>query len=98
MDNLYNLVDNVENLNETSRIRLPMDGYAFLKKSMKYRFMKPALRKYLFSRALSRFMEIPPTEWDIALFLPLERFEGDTRRKIFIDTRKKYRKGLNNAL
>jgi hypothetical protein len=38
-------------------------------------------------------MEIPPEEWEIALFLPLERFVGATKRKVWRDTRKKYRKG-----
>ena len=97
MDNLYNLVDDKENLTEQSRISLPMNGYEFLRKSMKYRLFKPCIRKYLFERAMSRFMEVPATEWDVALFLPLERFEGQSRRKIWMDTRKKYRRSLRNA-
>ena len=97
MDNLYNLVQEPENLTEQSRLKLPMDGYNFLKKSAKYRYFVPCIRKYLFTRAMSRYMEVPATEWEIALFLPLERFQGDTRRKIWMDTRKKYRRSIQRG-
>ena len=40
-------------------------------------------------------MEVPPDEWEIAIFLPLERFTSEsggraTRKKIWMDTRMKY--------
>jgi hypothetical protein len=38
-------------------------------------------------------MEIPPDEWEIALFLPLERFVGTSRRVVWNESRKKYQKG-----
>ena len=71
-----------------------VNGYNFLKKSAKYRYFKPCVRKYLFQRTLSRYMLIPANEWEIALFMPLERFHGQSRRKIWMDTKVKYRKGL----
>ena len=93
MDNLYDLRTN-EDMDETTRLRLFNNGYNTLKKSAKYRYFKPCVKKYLFEQTKSRYMEIPPEEWEIALFLPLERFVGASRRTVWIDTRKKYRKGL----
>ena len=62
MDNLYDLVDDLDAIDATSadtswsssqRLRIPsVDGYDFLKKSAKYRYFKPALRKYLFNSRL----------------------------------------------
>ena len=92
MDNLYDLRTN-EDMDETTRLRLFNNGYNILKRSAKYRYFRPCVKKYLDEQVMSRYMEIPPEEWEIALFLPLERFVGATKRKVWIDTRKKYRKG-----
>jgi hypothetical protein len=92
MDNLYDLRTN-EDMDDTTRLRLFNNGYNILRKSAKYRYFRPCIKKYLDEQVRSRYMEIPPEEWEIALFLPLERFVGATKRKVWIDTRKKYRKG-----
>lgn len=92
MDNLYDLRTN-EDMDETTRLRLFNNGYNILKRSAKYRYFRPCIKKYLDEQVKSRYMEIPPEEWEIALFLPLERFVGASRRKVWIDSRRKYRKG-----
>jgi len=96
MDNLYDLASNNE-MDETTKLQLTSNGYRILKKAAKYRFFKPCVRKYLFKHTTSRFMEVPADEWEIAIFLPLERFKSEsgasaTRKKIWMDTRKKYAK------
>lgn len=90
MDNLYDLRTDDE-MDESTRLRLFNNGYNILKKSTKYRYFRPCVKKYLFEQVKSRYMEVPPEEWDIALFLPLERFVGATRRQVWLDSRKKYR-------
>jgi len=55
----------------------------------------------LFDHVHSRFMEVPPEEWEIAIFLPLERFQSEkgraTRKTVWMDTRKKYYKSLTSG-
>ena len=92
MDNLYDLRTN-ENMDESTRLALAMNGYKMLSKSAKYRYFKPCVKKYLYDQVNSRYMEIPPEEWEIALFLPLERFVGESKRKVWNETRKTYRRG-----
>jgi hypothetical protein len=36
----------------------------------------------------SQFFYIQPEEWDVALFLPLERFQKASKTKVFADSRK----------
>ena len=93
MDNLHDLLTN-EDMDESTRLRLFNNGYTILKKSAKYRYFRPCVKKYLFEQVSSRFMEVPPDEWEIALFLPLERFHGVTRRKVWNDTRRNFKKGM----
>ena len=91
MDNLYDLRTN-EDMDDTTRLRLFNNGYNILKKSAKYKYFRPCVKKYLSGQVTSRYMEVPPDEWEIALFLPLERFVGASKRKVWRDTRKNYRK------
>lgn len=88
MDNLYSLVNN-ENADQTTRLQLGNNGYNILNKSAKYRYFKPCIKRYLYENVRSRYMEIPADEWEIALFLPLERFVGATKRTVWSESRKK---------
>ncbi len=88
MDNLYSLVNN-EEADQTTRLQLGNNGYNILNKSAKYRYFKPCIKRYLYENVRSRYMEIPADEWEIALFLPLERFVGKTKRSVWSESRKK---------
>lgn len=70
MDNLYDLAVD-EEYDEETRLRLT---YSILQSAGKFRFFKPCVRHYLNNHVRSRFALIPSGQWDIALFLPLERF------------------------
>lgn len=70
MDNLYDLAMD-EEYDEETRLRLT---YNILQSAGKFRFFKPCVRHYLNNHVQSRFALIPSSQWDIALFLPLERF------------------------
>jgi hypothetical protein len=70
MDNLYKLITD-KNYNEKTRLRLT---YNFLDSSSKYRFFRPCVKQYLNSHVRTRFALVPANQWDIALFLPLEKF------------------------
>jgi hypothetical protein len=70
MDALYSITSD-QKFNEKTRLRL---SYDLLNSSAKYKYFEPCVKKYLKSHVRSRFLLIPSNEWDIALFLPLERF------------------------
>jgi hypothetical protein len=99
MDNLYEILTN-QSMDKTTRLNMIMNGYKILKKSAKYRHFMPCIRRYLFDNGRSRYMEVPADEWEIAIFLPLERFESGigggraTRSHVWMDTRRKYYKSL----
>jgi len=70
MDALYDLATNVR-FDEKTKLRL---SYTVLNSSSRYKYFEPCVKKYLFTHTKSRFLMVPSNEWDIALFLPLERF------------------------
>ena len=61
--------------------------YSFLQASSKTRYFKPCLKQYLFDHVRSRFLYIPHQEWDVALFLPTERFQTDSKQSVWKDSR-----------
>lgn len=86
MDQLYETITN-DRFDETTRIRT---SYEILNRSRKFRYFKPCIKRYLLSNTGSRFIYINPSEWDIALFLPTERFTGASKDKVWSESRKKF--------
>lgn len=84
MDALYDITNN-SRYDETTKLKL---NYDVLSSAAKYRLFKPCVKHYLTSQLKSRFLYVYPSEWDIALFLPLERFTGARKTKVFADSRK----------
>lgn len=87
MDSLYDLSVNREKNDESTRLRL---AYSVLESSAKFKFFKPCVKHYLNNNVTSRFVYIEPNEWNIALFLPLQRFAGATTRQVYNDSIKKF--------
>lgn len=71
MDGLYGLASNTR-YDESTTLKL---SYGLLKSAAKLRYFKPCVKRYLNAHVRSRFMYVYPSEWDIAIFLPLARFE-----------------------
>jgi len=88
MDALYDLVNNEKYDDDTRLRRLT---YQRLNSAARFRFFKPCIKKYLTSHVKSRFFEVHPTEWDIALFLRTERFEKKAKRSVWAESRKMIR-------
>lgn len=82
MDALYGLVSD-QRYNDKTYLKL---SYRVLKNASRYKFFKPCLKKYLASNVKTRFMKIEPVEWDIALFLPLQRFKKANVARIHRDS------------
>ena len=84
MDALYDITNNTR-FDESTKL---MMTYKLLNTSSKFKWFKPCVKEYLFSQVQTRFMYVFPSEWDIALFLPLERFVGASKTQVWADSRK----------
>lgn len=84
MDRLYTL--SKQPITEASRLEL---SYKTLKQASKFRYFEPCVKHYLYNHVRSRFMKINAPDWDIALFLPLERFQKASRSAVFAESRMK---------
>ena len=62
-------------------------GYDKLSRKARYKYFKPCLKHYKFTNMRSRMVQVDMDEWDIALFLPVERFEKVRKTKIWADSR-----------
>lgn len=83
MDALYSTVNN-QRYDETTKLRM---SYKLLKSASMIRFFEPCVKQYLYSQLNSRFLYVYPSEWDIALFLPLERFSKATKQQVWSNSR-----------
>jgi len=84
MDALYDVASN-DKFDETTRLRI---NYDILNSVSKFRFFAPTVKHYLNSHMRSQLMYVNPSEWDIALFLPSQRFVGANTNKVYADSRK----------
>ena len=72
-------------LNEKARFKLT---YNLLSGVKRYRLFKPTYKKYLYSKVKSRFLLIPPEEWQVALFLPTQKFVKAKASRVWKDSRR----------
>lgn len=84
MDALYDYANNTR-YDETTRIKL---NYQLLTSIAKLRFFSPCVKHYLNEHVRSRFMYVYPSEWDIALFLPTERFTKQSKVTVWNDSKR----------
>jgi len=82
------LMDTMSNnkYDESTRLRA---RYSLLQSARKMRYFKPCFKHYLTSHVDSRIAKVEPTEWEIALFLPVQRFKGATATQVYKDSRSK---------
>jgi len=84
MDKLYELSTD-RRYDEKTKLKI---GYQILKAASRFAPFKPTFKRYLSNHVRSRFIEISSSEWDIALFLPLERFAKASKTKVWADSRR----------
>lgn len=88
MDALYGIASN-QSFNEKTRLRI---SYDLLNSAAKYKYFEPCVKKYLKTHVRSKFLLVPSNEWDIALFLPLERFNVNKSR-VYADSLNEIKRG-----
>lgn len=88
MDALYSTVSDTK-YDEHTRLRI---SYNILSRASRYRFFKPCVKQYLNSHIRSNLIKIQSTEWDMALFLPLERFQKASKQRVFRESIKQFQR------
>lgn len=84
MDELYTVMNN-KAFNDTTRLTA---NYKILNSTTKFKHFKPCIKHYLNAQVRSKPAYINPTEWDVALFLPTQKFVGATATQVYADSRK----------
>ena len=59
---------------------------AIIAAASKLKYYKPCIKRYLNKHVKSRFVVVYPDEWNLAIFLPTERFSGARKGRVFSDT------------
>lgn len=78
MDALYKYVTDDS---YTAKTKLAIT-YKVLKGAARLKLFKPCVKRYLLSHVQSNFIFVYPSEWDMALMLPLERFEKKSAKYV----------------
>ena len=82
LDELMGLAPN--KLQNDTRIRKLR--YELLQKSRKYKEFKPCFKHYLTKHVKSKLTRVPMTEWEIAIFLPVEQFRKANKSTVWKDS------------
>ncbi len=88
--NRLTVLMNNASLNDNTRLRL---SYQVIKNATKFHSALPLIREYKAKYVRSRVLEVHPRDWEIALFLPSEKFKKRGKQTIWADTRKEIREG-----
>ena len=83
MDNLNQYASN-NKYDKTTRLEL---SYRLLKR---YGRAVPCVKRYLGDRIVSQTVRIDADEWEIAIFLPVERFQKASNGEVWKDSRRFY--------
>ena len=83
MDSLNKYASN-EKYDKTTKLELT---YALLKG---YGRAKPCIKRYLGDHVTSSTVRIDADEWEIAIFLPVERFQKESKKTVWKDSRSYY--------
>lgn len=65
------LLANNKRYDETTKLKI---SYMILKRATKSSLFAPCIKRYLYSQLRSHFIPIHSNEWQIAIYLPLEKF------------------------
>ena len=86
MDQLKGFSNN-KKYDETTKLRLT---YNMLKGFSKIKRAKPTVHRYLNSKINSKFVLVNADEWEVALFLPVERFKKANKKQVWAHSREMF--------
>lgn len=79
LDIILNIYDD-KHLNERRKLQM---SYAVLQRTVKSKIFVPCIKRYLTKHCRSRFYIIDPADWQVAILLPLERFEKKSKTGVW---------------
>ena len=79
MDQLKSFANN-KKYDETTKLKL---SYNMLRGFTKYKRARPTVHRYLTSKVNSKFVLVNADEWEVALFLPVERFKKASKKQVW---------------
>lgn len=82
MDKLYELVTD-KRYDDGTRLKL---SYQVLSSVSRFELFRPCVKQYLVNQLQSKFFHVHSSEWDMALFLPLQKFVGAPMSQVHIDS------------
>jgi hypothetical protein len=65
-------------------------SYDILQASSKYKYFRPTIKRYLNSHIQTPLMKVGASEWDVALFLPVEMFVKETKQNVWKNSEQKF--------
>ena len=84
MNNLYKF-ERYSDANKQLVINITYDQ---MKYSGALRYFRPCIKRYLTYHVKSPFYRLHPSEWDMALFLPIERFVKASKGAVWSDSKR----------
>lgn len=84
MDALYTVASD-KSYDENTVLNI---SYKLLNSASNFRFFKPTVKMYLAKQVRSRFIKIEASEWDTALFLPVQSFQKASQSVVWNDSRR----------
>jgi peptide subunit release factor 1 (eRF1) len=85
LDNLVDIASN-KKFDEKMKLRI---SYNLLKNTSKLKEFQPCFKHYLYKHVDSKIAEIHAPEWEIAIFLPTERFMKRSKTAVWASSRGK---------
>lgn len=82
MDALYPLINNTK-MDKTTKLRL---SYQILNNSSQFNYFKPCVKMYLVEHVKSSFLYMKPPRWDVAVLLPLARFQKANQTTVWAES------------
>ena len=76
-----------KNIKDTSRLKL---RYDLLQSTKKFKEFQPCFKHYLNSQIKGQPVRVPMSEWEIAIFLPVEQFAKVKKESVWRYSRKQY--------
>lgn len=83
MNNLYETINN-KKYDSTTRLKI---SYQLLSGYSKFKYFEPCIKHYLYNYVNSNYLLVEPVNWDIALMLPTERFQKQSKDAVWKSVR-----------
>ena len=75
--------------------RITKMRYDLLNGVKKYKEYEPCFKRYLMPHVKSQMSKVPMTDWETAIYLPVQQFKKKGTSKVWADSRKIYQGGGN---